>query len=148
GTALIYQCSIGNEVVDLLLERPEPLIVNYHNLTPVGQLLRWAPDMAHQVGWGRSQLSALAATAVGGVGDSRYNSAELVDLGFRTVHTAPVLVDVSWQESSRARGRDWLFVGRIVPNKAQHDLLAALAWYRAHHDGSARLRMVGSPAVP
>ena len=136
-SALVYQCSIGNGVVDRLLDRDEPLVVNYHNLTPAEQLLRWAPEMAHLVSWGRHQLRRLAQHAVLGVGDSTYNSADLLEVGFRTVATAPVLIDLPVRVGVVDRpldGARWLFVGRIVPNKAQHDVIAALAWYRAVHD--------------
>ena len=95
GVALLYQCSIGNEVVDRLLARPEPLIVDYHNLTPVAHLLRWAPDMAHLVGWGRSQLSALAARSVLGIGDSAFNADDLAAAGFARVAVVPILLDVA-----------------------------------------------------
>jgi glycosyltransferase involved in cell wall biosynthesis len=37
----------------------------------------------------------------------------------------------------------WLFVGRLAPNKAQHDLLKALSVYRRVFDPEARLRLVG-----
>lgn len=151
STALLYQLSIGNPVVDLLLRRPEPIVVNYHNLTPVAQLLRWEPDMAHLVGWGRSQLAALAPRAVLGVGDSDYNTAELRTAGFRSCETAPILLELEEpvdQEVEPERDRSWLFVGRVVPNKAQHDLIAAFAWYRRHHDPTARLCMIGSDTAP
>jgi glycosyltransferase involved in cell wall biosynthesis len=36
-----------------------------------------------------------------------------------------------------------LFVGRIAPNKAQHDIVKAFAAYRRLHDPDARLRLVG-----
>lgn len=153
GVALLYQCSIGNEVVDRLLARPEPLIVDYHNLTPVAQLLRWAPDMAHLAGWGRSQLRALAARAVLGIGDSAFNADELVAAGFGRVVVVPILLELADlrhpEGRPRARGGSrWLFVGRIVPNKAQHDIVLALAWYRAVHDPSAELHLVGRDAAP
>jgi glycosyltransferase involved in cell wall biosynthesis len=41
-------------------------------------------------------------------------------------------------------GARWLFVGRVVPNKAIHSLVAALAAYRHGFDPSARLTVVGS----
>jgi glycosyltransferase involved in cell wall biosynthesis len=151
-TALLYQCSIGNEVVDRLLARPEPLVVDYHNLTPVAHLLRWAPDMAHLAGWGRSQLGALAERAVLGIGDSAFNVAELTAVGFERVAVAPIILDVADLRHDGGRAREaagrWLFVGRIVPNKAQHDVVLALAWYRAVHDPGARLRLVGRDAAP
>ena len=87
--------------------------------------------------------------AVLGIGDSHFNSAELVEVGFAAVATAPVLLDLPCDAVVPDRpldGRRWLFVGRIVPNKAQHDLVAALAWYRAVHDPAATLRLVGGDA--
>lgn len=154
GMAIVYQCSIGNEVVDLLLRRPDPLVVNYHNLTPVEHLLRWAPDMAHLVSWGRHQLRSLAPRAVLGIGDSAYNTVELERAGFRATATVPVLLDLPLAppaddtRRSSGTGERWLFVGRIVPNKAQHDLVLALAWARAVVDPAATLRLVGRNAAP
>jgi glycosyltransferase involved in cell wall biosynthesis len=153
GLALLYQCSIGNEVVERLLARPEPLIVDYHNLTPMAHLLRWAPDMAHLVSWGRGQLGDLAARAVLGIGDSAFNAEDLQAAGFARTAVVPILLDVAdlrHPHPARAErpGRRWLFVGRIVPNKAQHDLVLALAWHRAVHDPDAELRLVGRDAAP
>lgn len=154
GLALLYQCSIGNEVVDRLLARPEPLVVDYHNLTPVAQLLRWAPDMAHLAGWGRGQLGDLAARAVLGIGDSSFNAADLTAAGFDRVAVVPILLEVAAlrhdepRPVAERRGRRWLFVGRLVPNKAQHDIVLGLAWYRAVHDPDAELHLVGRDAAP
>ncbi len=41
-------------------------------------------------------------------------------------------------------GADWLFVGRVTPSKAQHDLVKALACYRRFYDPKARLHLVGA----
>ncbi len=40
-------------------------------------------------------------------------------------------------------GADILFVGRIVPSKAQHELVKALWAYRRLYDPEARLHLVG-----
>jgi glycosyltransferase involved in cell wall biosynthesis len=40
-------------------------------------------------------------------------------------------------------GADILFVGRIVPSKAQHELVKALWAFRRLYDGRARLHLVG-----
>jgi glycosyltransferase involved in cell wall biosynthesis len=46
--------------------------------------------------------------------------------------------------ASKARGgADLLFVGRVVPSKAQHDLVKALWTYRRLYDPAARLHLVG-----
>ena len=48
-------------------------------------------------------------------------------------------------EKARANGgSDWLFVGRIAPNKAQHDIVKAFAAYHRFHDSSPRLPGRGS----
>src|SRR6185312_12202829 len=44
-------------------------------------------------------------------------------------------------------GTDILFVGRLAPNKAQQDLVKALAVYRRVYDPLARLRLVGRPST-
>ena len=43
-----------------------------------------------------------------------------------------------------AGGADWLFVGRVVPSKGQHQLVKALWAYRRLYDPEARLHLVGS----
>ena len=45
-----------------------------------------------------------------------------------------------------AGGADWLFVGRVTPNKCQHDVVKAFAAYRRLHDPQARLHLVGGVA--
>ena len=40
-------------------------------------------------------------------------------------------------------GARWLFVGRLSPHKAQHDLVKALAAFRRFHDDRAHLYLVG-----
>jgi glycosyltransferase involved in cell wall biosynthesis len=51
-------------------------------------------------------------------------------------------------DGSAGRGRGgvgarWLFVGRVAPNKAQHDVVKAFAWYRRVFDAEASLTLVG-----
>ncbi|MDQ2754818.1 MAG: glycosyltransferase, partial [Actinomycetota bacterium] len=41
-------------------------------------------------------------------------------------------------------GRLWLFVGRFVPNKCQHDVVRAFAAYRRKADPGATLLLIGS----
>ncbi|HEX5097231.1 MAG TPA: glycosyltransferase [Acidimicrobiia bacterium] len=151
---LLYQMGIGAEVADVLLARTEPLVVNYHNLTPSRLLAGWDPVAAHGVVWGRQQLRALAPRSESGIAVSRYNEAELVEAGFAHTAVVPFLLDLAafgaepdaaLLERLRATraGTEWLFVGRVAPHKAQHDLLKAFASYRRFHDADARLHLVG-----
>jgi len=151
---LIYHLAIGSILAEELLGRRERLIVDYHNLTPLRYYAGWAPVAATGVAWGRRQLTQLAARTALGIGDSRYNESELVDAGYAKTTVVPILIppevlaiepDAATVARLRAQatGTTWLFVGRLAPNKAQHDIVKAVAAYRRFHDPNARLLLVG-----
>src|SRR6185312_14161735 len=83
-----------------------------------------------------------------------YNAAELVDFGVCGAVPCPILMDleeyhVAPDPAASARlsagGRPlWLFVGRIAPNKCQHDVIAAFAAYRRLYAPDSRLAVVGA----
>jgi glycosyltransferase involved in cell wall biosynthesis len=159
GELLVYQSAIGSVTADYLRSLPQRLVVNYHNITPASWFAGWNARQQHGLQWGRAQLRQLAGRAELGLSDSRFNEAELVEAGYRRTAVAPVLVDLEALAGaggedeaavSRARGAglEILFVGRITPNKAQHDLIKALAVYRRLYDPHARLRLVGGVAAP
>jgi glycosyltransferase involved in cell wall biosynthesis len=146
---LVYQMAIGSAVADLVLERDEPLVVNHHNLTPLRYFAGWEPVAAHGVAWGRAQLRELAERAAVGVAVSTYNELDLIEAGFTRTAVVPYLLDLSAltppppERRTRTAAATWLFVGRLAPNKAQHDVIKAFAAYRQFHDDAARLVLVG-----
>ena len=150
--AIVYQMAIGSTAADAALARAEPIVVNYHNLTPIRNLAGWEPNAATGVMWGRVQLRDLAARAALGVAVSTFNETDLIEAGFAHTTVVPFLLDVnalrppsasSDAGTARADETTWLFVGRIAPNKAQHDLVKALLAYRKFFDDRARLVLVG-----
>ncbi|MFN8035222.1 MAG: glycosyltransferase [Acidimicrobiia bacterium] len=154
---LLYQASTGTKMADWLLERGERLVLNYHNLTPVEFFAGWEPAVAAELKLGRKQLRRLRASTDLVIADSEYNAAEMVELGYDRTAVVPILFDPEafGRERDDARfdalraakgggGADLLFVGRLAPNKAQHDLVKLLAAYRALYDPDARLHLVGS----
>lgn len=157
GDVLVYHMAIGSKVADFVRERPEPLIVDHHNVTPAELFERWEPDAAYGCSWGRAQLPELAGRACLGVADSPYNEEELKAAGYRATATAPILLDLEGlagaapdghvlgrlEEAKSAGGADWLFVGRVSPHKFQHDVVKAFAAYRRLYDPHARLHLVG-----
>ena len=92
GDVLLYQTAIGSVVADFVLDRPETLAVNYHNITPVGFFAQWEPDVVHGVAWGRAQLAAMGERAVLGIADSGYNEQELIALHYRRTTVAGALL--------------------------------------------------------
>ncbi|MDA8357992.1 MAG: glycosyltransferase family 4 protein [Actinomycetota bacterium] len=155
---LLYQSSIGSPVFDILVTRSEPKLVNYHNITPASLLAEWEPSVAFEVSLGRAQLERLAPECVLAVADSSYNEGELVEAGYARTAVVPLLIDMTATGSepdpataarlsaARARGGiDLLFVGKVSPHKAPHDLVRMLAVLREVYDPTARLHLVGSP---
>ena len=91
-----------------------------------------------------------------GLADSSFSERELRRAGCRRTAVVPVLADygrVAGPPDPRVAaelvalgadgGADILFVGRIVPSKAQHELVKALWAYRRLYDAEARLHLVG-----
>lgn len=157
GDVLVYQFSTSSAVAHYLAARPEPLVLDYHNVTRPGLLEPWDPEPARRSAEALRQLRWLAPRAALGIADSAFNEADLRAAGCRRTEVVPVLVDLDRLAAppdprvadrlaaAKARGgADWLFVGRVVPSKAPHDLVKALWAYRRLYDPAARLHLVGS----
>jgi glycosyltransferase involved in cell wall biosynthesis len=155
---LLYQASIGSPVFDAFMARDEPKIVNYHNITPTELLALWEPAVAYETSLGRAQLRRLAPHSMLAVADSSYNELELIDAGYAKTEVVPLLIDMTRAGSTpdpatsrrlsalkASGGIDLLFVGKVSPHKAPHDLVKMLAVYRRVYDPAARLHLVGSP---
>jgi len=154
---LLYQSSIGSPIFDAFAARTEPKLVNYHNITPAELLQSWEPSVGYEVGLGREQLGRLAPGCRLAIADSSFNEGELIDAGFTTTAVAPLLIDMTVHaevDTGRLRrlraakadgGPDFLFVGKVSPHKAPHDLVKMLAVYRRLYHPHARLHLVGSP---
>ena len=158
---LLYQSSIGSPIFDILFARSEPKLVNYHNITPADLIAPWEPKVGYEVGLGRAQLERLAPEAHLAVADSAFNETELVEAGYTNTAVVPVLIDMTstggdpdpelaarLARDKERGGIDLLFVGKISPHKAPHDLVKMLAVYRRLYDPRARLRLVGSFGSP
>jgi L-malate glycosyltransferase len=156
---LLYQASIGSPVYDILSARPEPKLVNYHNITPAALLRDWEPNVAYEAALGRTQLARLAAQSRFAVADSAFNESELRVLGYEGTAVVPLLIDMHAKSDepdadlaaqlaarqAREGGADLLYVGKISPHKAPHDLVKMLHVLRRSYVPTARLHLVGSP---
>ncbi len=145
-----------------LAGRSETLVVNYHNITPPELMAPWDHHLALGQLRAQGDLRVLAPRTALAVADSAYNETHLVAAGFPSTTVIPpsaavddsVVASVTGSTAGRPRGREhegggarWLAVGRVSPNKALEDTLAALAVTRAHTDPGATLLVVGKPAT-
>ncbi len=144
---LIYQGSTLSPMAYKLSERREPLIVNYHNITPPHLVQNWDFGASVATSIALDQMGKLSSVAHGAIAVSKYNAGNLVELGFKDPAIASPFIphqSVSRRlDKDTPRGALWIFVGRIFPNKAQHDLIAALAAYKKIFDKDARLILIG-----
>jgi glycosyltransferase involved in cell wall biosynthesis len=160
GDVLVYQFATRSEIAGWLAGRPEPVVVNYHSVTPPEYFGPWNDRITRlQVG-ALSELALLAPRAALGVAVSHFDAGELLAAGCSKVEVIPVAnVRVPPLEPSPALveevrsahpgpGARWLSVGRLAPNKAHQRTIAALFVTRATSDPAARLTLVGSPTVP
>jgi glycosyltransferase involved in cell wall biosynthesis len=167
---LVYQFATESVLVPWLVARPEPLVLNYHNVTPPESFAPWDNALARAQLRAQNQLRLLAGRASLGVAVSEFNRADLVAAGFgATVAVPPVLSSVVLDlldapdapagspsgvpgpgvstGAASSEGSRWLMVGRLAPNKAVEDVIDALFIYRKLHDAGATLTVVGKPAV-
>lgn len=133
GDAAILHYSIASSAIFHVLDRCRRCAVHYHNITPAELLWRWAPRVALECAVGRRRLGELAGRVRAAGAVSAYNAGELEALGFPEPAVLGVMrapLPAAPRPPSGGGPARLLFVGRGVPNKAQHHLLLASAALR------------------
>jgi glycosyltransferase involved in cell wall biosynthesis len=161
GAWWLYHLSSGSPVAEQIAQRPEPKLLDYHNVTPGNLFGDWVPWATAEAEAGARQLEMLAGASFFGFADSGFNAVDMKRAGMpkaRTIVVPPLFDPGALRSRSEADagllaerrkerelgGADWLFVGRVTPSKAQDDLIRALACYREVFDPMARLHLVGT----
>ena len=93
----------------------------------------WEPGQISGLRWGRAQLWELGPLVRLGVAVSGYNARDLREVGIAAVEVVPVMFPVETVAEVPAGPGSVvrvLFVGRLAPNKCQHDVVAAVAVLR------------------
>jgi len=157
GDVLLYQFATASPMASWLATRGERLVVNYHNITPPELLAPWDNHLALGQVRAQAELGLLVQRTALAVADSHYNRDHLVAAGFAetavvppSAALAPEIIAAGARTGKRATrsvGARWLCVGRIAPNKAIEDIIAALLVTRVHHDAAATLSVIGKPAT-
>jgi glycosyltransferase involved in cell wall biosynthesis len=148
---LLYHHSIGSGLTSYAARHAGPKALVYHNITPARFFEPWHPSFAKLLEAGRTQLATLASSFPVSCGVSEYNAKELREAGFPEPRVLPLFIDpMRWCHAADPHwmgvlqdGRtNILFVGRIAPNKCQHELVEAFNAYLSF-DPDARLLLVG-----
>lgn len=156
GDVIVYHVSTDSALAGWLAERPEKIVVYYHNLTPSEFLEPFDPVAARRLERARAEAASLSSLAWRSAAASHYSLADLNSWGYDSPRVVPYPVAgkavkcdrrLSRRLSREGGGFDVLFVGRLTPNKCQHDLLRAFAALRAKVP-EARLFLVGGTHLP
>ncbi len=158
GDVLVYQMATQSQMVAWLRTRREPVVVNYHSITPPQYFVRWNNWLARHQVRATLDLDGLAPTVTLGIGVSTFDAEELRRAGCREVEVIPVAnvpippvapdPGTLAELTARPGGPRWLSVGRLAPNKGHEGTIAALFVARATTDPDARLTIVGSSSEP
>jgi glycosyltransferase involved in cell wall biosynthesis len=141
---LLIHHSMGHRRLDQILALPNPIVTVYHNITPARELTEIGYKHFSHIG--HHQLDVLAKQSLMGIAVSHYNRKEMLLRGFKNVEVIPVRTNFREFQSAREfrhPERDWLFVGRIAPNKQQLEIIRAFHHFHHNVDKSARLFLVG-----
>lgn len=129
-------------------------VLVFHNITPP-EFFEEGQDHERISLQSRQQLAALRPIVTASLSNSAYSARELEELGFEHPEVLPLLVDpAQWRDASydedvaRRLAVDpcfsILFVGRIVSNKRQTDLLRVVHSLRSMMPRPVRLILPGS----
>lgn len=151
---LIFHASIGEPLVlSFLLERPERVVLVYHNITPAEYFEPYDPVFARLLADGRDELTMLRDRALVALADSEYNARELEMLGYRDVRVSPLIIDVGAlhgvepaalpRDLAERDGPLILFVGQLHPHKRPDLLVEAFHVLATYLLPGARLALVG-----
>lgn len=128
---LVYHHSIGHSKHQEIMEFADKKILLYHNITPP-YFFKNYPRLQSLCIQGREQLAASSAYFIGSIGDSEYNTNELRHYNYKNPTTLVLLLDLEKEKKQFLNDSliqkyhavyNIIFVGRIVSNKAQHQLL-------------------------
>jgi glycosyltransferase involved in cell wall biosynthesis len=134
-------------------------VLQYHNLTPPAYFARYDPKLFRLALIGRQELSTLPGHVDLAVGVSEYNRQELEAIGFDATAVMPLAIDLDRVRQAAARPSldyalddelvNFLFVGRIAPNKKIEDHIKLAEHYKRYVDAYYRFIFVGRyDAVP
>jgi hypothetical protein len=128
-------------------------VLVYHNITPPEFFLRLDEELVRIAARGRDELPLLAGATDLALGDSEFNRRELLSAGFEKTGVLPILMDFEPYLDSEpspvltemlSDGRaNFLFVGRIYPNKRFEDLAKLAFFYKKYVSENFRFLLVG-----
>ena len=159
GEVTIFHYALPSAMTGAFTGLAGARILQYHNVTPAHYFAGFDPALFRLAWLGRRELATLAGAVDLALGDSEYNRRELERLGFPRTAVFPIAVDTARITAASRRPAldrilddglvNFLFVGRIAPNKKIEDHIKLAEVYKRYVDAYYRFIFVGRfDAVP
>lgn len=147
---LLVHHSMGFDCFEKIIGLPDKKVLIYHNITPE----RFFEDegIKKYIRKGLAQLKEYRNHVVYSIADSNYNRKDMIRQGYDKVDVMPVQVSLNRFDNLEIvkeikekyqSSKNILFVGRVVPNKCQDDLIKCFSLYAKYFNANSRLFLAG-----
>lgn len=159
GDVTIFHYALPSPMTEAFAALPRGRVLQYHNVTPAHFFAPYDPNLFQLATRGREEIRTLAGRTDLALGDSEYNRLELEAFGFDNTGVFPIAIDPDRFRNAPAQPAlekvlsdglpNFLFVGRIAPNKRIDDHIRLAEHYKRYVDTEYRFIFVGkTDAVP
>ena len=154
GDLTIFHFAMISPMTAEFARLPRGRVLQYHNITPAHFFAPYDPNIFRLCALSRDDLRTLVGHTDVALGDSEYNRQELAEMGFSNTGVFPIALDlgkitraprVPTLEQMLTDGPllNFLFVGRIAPNKKIEDHIRMAEHYKRYVDTAYRFIFVG-----
>ncbi|RXJ81112.1 glycosyltransferase [Arcobacter sp. F2176] len=152
---LIYQFSTKDPNHELIMKFKDKKIMLYQNITPS----HFFEGISYKEisNFARKQLSESVNSFIAAISMSEYSTAELLKNNYKNVSIIPLLVDSRKNDNKKINQNllkkyddsfNILFVGRVIQNKCQHNLIDVLYHLKLNGEKNIKLFIVGRDHYP
>jgi glycosyltransferase involved in cell wall biosynthesis len=148
---LIFHFAIGADVMSHVINHLGTKALVFHNITPPEFFERYSPEMVETLKSGIKSLHSASDLFDYFFGDSEFNVKELARFGVNSATVFPLLIEPSdvfqlptdsQKKNPEHPTKNIIFVGRVVPNKCQHDLIT-MFYHLNKQNQDTKLTIIG-----
>lgn len=152
----ILHFALPSPLTQAFMKLPSKKVIIYHNITPPEFFSEFSQEMARISHLGKEELKSLVPHVSLVLADSEYNRQDILKLGFKRAEVFPLFVDFEkykrppsrfMYELFRDERTNFLFVGRIAPNKKIEDLIKVTFYFKKYISPLVRLIIVGKTST-
>ena len=153
GDVTIFHFALVSSMTAAFARLPRGRVLQYHNVTPAHFFAPYDAGVFRLATLSRDDLRSLVGHVDLALGDSEFNRRELEALGFAPTGVFPIAIDTRRITGAAPRPaldavlddglHNFLFVGRIVPNKKIEDIIRLGEFYKRYVDEHYRFVFVG-----